>query len=89
MVVMEIRDVPTEVRDELEARAQSAGQSLQDYLLHLVTHHAHQPEPSQQEMTGGDTTTEKALAALARARAERDRSPDHIYPELSDSIFPW
>ncbi|MDO5286755.1 MAG: hypothetical protein Q4G45_08065 [Actinomycetia bacterium] len=78
MVVLEIYDVPTEVRDELEARAQSAGQSLQDYLLHLVTRHARQPESSQQEVTGGDTT------ALGQARAERGP----IYPEFSDSIFP-
>lgn len=37
MVAMQIRDVPNEVRDAVAARAALRGQSMQAYLLELVT----------------------------------------------------
>lgn len=40
MVALQIRDVPEDVRDTLAARARRSGQSLQGYLLELVTREA-------------------------------------------------
>jgi len=40
MVALQIRDVPEEVRDTLAAQARARGQSLQRYLLMLVTEEA-------------------------------------------------
>jgi hypothetical protein len=40
MPALQIRDVPDEVRDQLVARARALGQSLQSYLLTLVTEDA-------------------------------------------------
>lgn len=37
MVALQIRDVPDDVRNELVAQADARGQSLQRYLLGLVT----------------------------------------------------
>jgi hypothetical protein len=37
MVALQIRDVPAEIRDSLAAQAAARGQSLQSYLLELVT----------------------------------------------------
>ena len=37
MVAIQIRDVPDDVRDRLAAKAAARGQSLQAYLLQLVT----------------------------------------------------
>ena len=42
-VAITVRDVPTEVRDELAARAARAGQSLQEYLKSLLAEHASRP----------------------------------------------
>ncbi len=41
MVAIQIRDVPDDVRDRLAAKAAARGQSLQGYLLQLVTDEAH------------------------------------------------
>jgi plasmid stability protein len=43
MVAVTIRDVPTEVRDELAARAARQGQSLQEYLRSLLVNVADKP----------------------------------------------
>lgn len=40
MVALQIRDVPTSVRDALAARARAQGQSLQAYLLDVVRREA-------------------------------------------------
>lgn len=40
MVAIQIRDVPDDVRDALAQQAQASGQSLQRYLLALVTDQA-------------------------------------------------
>ncbi|MFF3495955.1 hypothetical protein ACFYWS_31935 [Streptomyces sp. NPDC002795] len=44
MVALQIRDVPDEVRAILSDRAQQLGQSLQAYLLNLVTDEAKRAE---------------------------------------------
>ncbi len=56
MTAIQIRDVPDEVRDALAAQAAASGQSLQGYLLGLVT---------QRAQAGGN-------AALLRRMASRD-----------------
>lgn len=43
MPAVTVRDVPSEVRDELAARAARAGQSLQGYLRSLLTDAATRP----------------------------------------------
>ncbi|HTQ15944.1 FitA-like ribbon-helix-helix domain-containing protein [Mycobacterium sp.] len=43
MVVVTIRNVPDEVRDELAARAARAGKSLQEYLRGLLVEAADKP----------------------------------------------
>jgi plasmid stability protein len=55
MVAITIRDVPTEVRDELAVRAAQAGQSLQVYLRSLL-------------IATVDKPTAQAVIARARAR---------------------
>jgi len=43
MVAITIRDVPSEVRDELAARAARAGKSLQEYLHGVLVQAANRP----------------------------------------------
>jgi hypothetical protein len=75
-VALQIRDVPEPVRDLLAARAAAKGQSLQAYLLALVTQEAaflrnaeilNQPLPDGGVLPGTDT-----LAFLHAAREEQD-----------------
>lgn len=42
-VAITVREVPTEVRDELAARAARAGQSLQEYLRGMLVETASRP----------------------------------------------
>jgi antitoxin FitA len=55
MPAITVRDVPEQVRAELAARAARDGQSLQEYVLALLTDSASRPRP-------------KDVAARARAR---------------------
>ncbi|HTY28732.1 MAG TPA: hypothetical protein VMD51_11410 [Mycobacterium sp.] len=43
MVAVTVRDVPSEVRDELASRAARAGQSLQEYLRGVLVAAAEKP----------------------------------------------
>ncbi len=45
-VVISIRDVPDEVRDELAARARRRGRSMQEYLRGLLVDVAAHPDPA-------------------------------------------
>lgn len=45
-VVISIRNVPEEVRDELAARARRSGRSLQEYLRGLLVDVAALPDPA-------------------------------------------
>jgi plasmid stability protein len=56
-----IRNVPTEVRDELAARAAGSGLSLQEYIRQQLIETASLPEPA-------------ALLARARERVHKTRS---------------
>lgn len=42
-VAVTVRDVPSEVRDELAARAARAGKSLQEYVRGMLVEAAHRP----------------------------------------------
>ncbi|HCB03085.1 MAG TPA: hypothetical protein PLZ93_10835 [Nocardioides sp.] len=78
MVAIQIRDVPDDVRDKLAAQAKAKGQSLQAYLLEMVT--AATRGPSNQELyerlwaSGGgvDLSTEDVLEAIDAGRREAD-----------------
>ena len=75
-VSITIRNVPTEVRDELAARAARAGQSLQEYLLAALMDRAGRPDVrtvverarERVRITGNGLTTEQILEALAADR---------------------
>ncbi|MFF9015271.1 hypothetical protein ACF09C_20185 [Streptomyces sp. NPDC014870] len=79
MVALQIRDVPDEIRDILADRAQQLGQSLQAYLLALVTNEAARANNiallrSFEDRTDGTrATTAEAVAEIADAREERAR----------------
>jgi plasmid stability protein len=75
-VSITIRNVPSDVRDELAARAARSGQSLQEYLLARLEVLAAKPDPAdviarareRVRRTGVGVTTEQILEALRRDR---------------------
>jgi hypothetical protein len=78
MVALQIRDVPEDVRDALAEQARAQGQSLQGYLLELVTTEARRARnlalldrfdarDDGTVLAPGDLTS-----ALDSARSERD-----------------
>ncbi len=77
---MQIRDVPDDVRRTLAARAAARGQSLQAFLLRLVTDEARRSanlallEQFDGRQDGSRLTSAQALEALDGARAEREAS---------------
>lgn len=81
MALIQIRDVPESVRDELARKAAGAGQSMQAYLLGELSKLAERPSMAEivsraqarAEATGSTVTTGDAVAAV---RAERDRRPE-------------
>jgi hypothetical protein len=78
MVLIQIRDVPEPVRDELARKAIAAGQSMQAYLLGELTRLAERPSMAEivrraqarAKATGSTVTMDDAVAAV---RAARDR----------------
>jgi len=79
MVALQIRDVPDEVRDILADRAQQLGQSLQAYLLSLVTDEAQRAnnlallEAFEDRVDGSSGDMGEAVAEIEAARDERLR----------------
>ncbi|MFJ9627521.1 hypothetical protein ACIRU8_07470 [Streptomyces sp. NPDC101175] len=79
MVALQIRDVPDEVRDILADRAQQLGQSLQAYLLHLVTDEASRANniallrTFESRTDGVDSSAADTAAEIGAARSERAR----------------
>ncbi|MGI5197663.1 hypothetical protein ACQEVY_29210 [Streptomyces sp. CA-288835] len=77
MVALQIRDVPDDVRDILADRAQQLGQSLQAYLLRLVTDEAARANNisllrSFENRTDGTRgTMAETVAEIEAAREER------------------
>src|ERR1700744_5414305 len=78
MPLIQIRDVPEPVRDELARKAAAAGQSMQAYLLGELTKLAERPSmaeivrraQSRAKAAGSAVTMDDAVAAV---RAVRDR----------------
>ena len=73
--LLQIRDVPDEVRRVLKARAAARGESLNRYLLELLERDA--SRPSVQDVLDraarrAEQATESALAALHEEREERE-----------------
>ncbi|MHB1594296.1 MAG: hypothetical protein ACYCO9_18605 [Streptosporangiaceae bacterium] len=81
MVLIQIRDVPEPVRDELARKAAAAGQSMQAYLLGELSKLAQRPSMAEivrraqarAKATGSAVTMDDAVAVV---RAARDRRQD-------------
>jgi len=78
MVALQIRDVPDEIRRTLAERAAARGQSLQAFLLMLVTDEARRStnlailERLGARQDGSQLSVAQVTDELDRARAERD-----------------
>lgn len=78
MVALQIRDVPAEVRRSLADMAAAKGQSLQSYLLALVTAEARRSnnlallDRFGAREDGSRLSAEEAVAVAVQARDERD-----------------
>jgi len=84
MVALQIRDVPDDVRDRLAESARARGQSLQAYLLALVTDEARRADnrailEAMARRDDGSRLTPADLAWEAgRMRDERDERDEHL-----------
>lgn len=78
MVALQIRDVPDDIRQVLAERAAARGQSLQSFLLTLVTDEALRStnlallERFGARQDGSQLSTVQVTEALDQARAERE-----------------
>lgn len=78
MVALQIRDVPEDIRQTLAKQAAARGQSLQAFLLTLVTDEARRSsnlavlERFGARHDGSQLSTAEATEALNQARAERE-----------------
>ncbi len=78
MVALQIRDVPDDIRQTLADRAAARGQSLQSFLLTLVTEEARRStnlallERFGGRQDGSQLSTTQVTEALDHARAERE-----------------
>ncbi|SNS07258.1 hypothetical protein SAMN04488107_1186 [Geodermatophilus saharensis] len=76
--LLQIRDVPDDVRRALKERAAARGESLNRYLLGLLERDAARPtvqEVLDRAARRAGPATESALVAVQEAREERD---DHL-----------
>jgi plasmid stability protein len=78
MVALQIRDVPDDIRRTLAARAAARGQSLQSFLLALVTEEARRStnlallERFGGRQDGSRLTSTQVIEAFDYARRERE-----------------
>ena len=74
MISIQVKNVPSDVHQTLRRRAVGAGQSLQEYLLHLLCEQARTPTLEEVlERAGGRAGGNIGAAeAVAAVRAERD-----------------
>ncbi|WP_448627675.1 FitA-like ribbon-helix-helix domain-containing protein [Geodermatophilus sp. URMC 64] len=73
--LLQIRDVPDEVRRALKARAAAQGESLNSYLLRLLARDAARPtarEVFERAAQRGERVEVSAVEALDAARRERE-----------------
>jgi antitoxin FitA len=79
MALVQIRDVPESVRDELARKAAAAGQSMQAYLLGELSKLAERPNMAEivrraqarAEVTGSTVTMSDAVDAVRATRDHR------------------
>lgn len=78
MVALQIRDVPDDIRQALAERAAARGQSVQAFLLTLVTDEAHRSsnlavlERFAGRQDGSQLSSAQVTEALDQARAGRE-----------------
>jgi antitoxin FitA len=80
MALIQIRDVPEHVRDELARRAAAAGQSMQGYLLGELSKLAERPDMAEivrraqdrARATGSTVTMDDAVAAVRAGRGRQE-----------------
>jgi len=80
MALIQIRDVPEAVRDEIARRAAAAGQSMQAYLLGELTRLAERPSMAEitrraqarAKASGSTVTMRDAVAAVRAARDQQE-----------------
>ncbi len=78
MVALQIRDVPDDIRQTLADLAAARGQSMQSFLLSLVTDEARRStnltilERFGSRRDGSRLSTKQVTEALDRARADRE-----------------
>ncbi len=83
MVALQIRDVPDDIRQTLAEQAAARGQSLQSFLLRLVTDEARRStnlallDRFAARRDGSQLSPEQVTAALDEARAEREARLGH------------
>ncbi len=73
--LLQIRDVPEEVRRALKARAAARGESLNGYLLDVLSNEVARPTIGEvlcRAARRAEQAGESAVMALAAVRAERD-----------------
>ena len=72
-VMVQIRNVPTELHRRLKARAALAGMTLSDYLLHEIRRMAERPsvEELRARLKGRSAVT-PSMSPVRAVRAERD-----------------
>lgn len=87
MVALQIRDVPDDIREALADVAAARGQSLQSYLLTLLTDEARRStnvavlEPFGARHDGSRLSTAQVIEALDEAQAERDAHLSEVLGE--------
>jgi plasmid stability protein len=78
--LLQIRNVPDAARRALKARAAARGESLNSYLLELVSREVARPtvaEVLERAARRTEHAQASALEALAAARSESDGQPQH------------
>jgi hypothetical protein len=81
MSLIQIRDVPEDVRDELARKAAVAGKSMQSYLLGELTKLSERPSMAEivaraqarAKASGSTVTMQDAVAAVRAGRDREDR----------------
>ncbi len=77
MANIQVRDVSAHTHEVLRRRAKKAGQSLQQYLLRVLTEEAAQPTIAElmaeiDELSGGRVGFEQAVEDIHQEREERE-----------------
>lgn len=76
MKAIQVRNVPDDVHSALQRRADTAGQSMQEYLLELLRQHTARPTIAEWlEEAGSDSGGSGTFEQIVRGqRAERDQA---------------